>query len=252
MFIFSPLLFPKSWNMGERKKNNLEFQLDFWHQNKRKAWHIQIKHRKAPKHWKATSSDLHQTLGWSRLCSPAGSPQHEAGCGCEVGSCPSCSAAAFAAWTSAPLPFSPPGTADPTAHSSTLRDPHLSHQPRPPSWLKAPSPFPGPGALGFASRESPCQRAGGKFPKGWWCWWESPFSSQTEKLDLMYELRENRAAEPNAEHIWFRRQRALWEGCGCAPGGLLTITLLSSNKGLDSWTFKIRIDLVCFKKNLCT
>ena len=32
-----------------------------------KALHIQKKHKKAPRHWRPTSSHLHRTLGWSRL-----------------------------------------------------------------------------------------------------------------------------------------------------------------------------------------
>ena len=57
----------------------------------------------------------------------------------------------------------------------------------------------------------------------------------------MYKLRKNKVARPIAEHIWFRRQRALWEGHGCAPSKLLNLIPLSSNKGLDCWTFEIRI-----------
>lgn len=36
--------------------------------------HVQKQHRKAPDHWRPTSSHLHRALGRSGLCSPAGSP----------------------------------------------------------------------------------------------------------------------------------------------------------------------------------
>lgn len=113
-------------------------------------------------------------------------------------------------------------------------------------------PFPRAGSIGIASRKSLCERAGG-LPKRW-CWEEGGevwllLGPQPEKPDLMDELRKKKAAIPTAEHIWFTQPwRALGKDSSGRVTGLCVAALLCSHKGLDFWTFQIRIDFVYLKK----